>query len=107
MKISELPIGVWTQQYKKNVLQQLPDGTDKDETPLISDFKEYHTDTAVRFMVKMTTDQFKKAENVSLHKFFKLSKNLSLNSMVLFDLTGCLKRYENVMEILKDFLAFV
>ena len=30
VEISELPIGVWTQQYKENVLQPLLDGTETD-----------------------------------------------------------------------------
>lgn len=70
---------------------------------VISDYREYHTDTTVRFVVKMTAEQFRAATAVGLHKFFKLQKSLSLNSMVLFDANGVLKRYENVDTILREF----
>ena len=78
-------------------------GEEKKPTPMILDYKEYHTDTTVRFVVKFSPEQFREAEKTGLHKFFKLQKTLSLNSMVLFDHLGCLKRYESVNDILKEF----
>jgi DNA topoisomerase-2 len=106
IEITELPIGVWTQIYKESVLESYLHGQDVAEkkiAPTIIDYREYHTDTTVRFVVKMSTEQFKEADKVGFHKFFKLQKTLSLNSMVLFDPNGCLKRYENINEILKEF----
>lgn len=56
-------------------------GTEK-TPPLITDYKEYHTDTTVRFVVKMTEDKLAEAEAVGLHKVFKLQTSLTCNSMV-------------------------
>lgn len=70
---------------------------------VITDYREYHTDTTVRFVVKMTPDQFKVAHDAGIHKYFKLQKTLSLNSMVMFDHNGVLKRYDNINHILKEF----
>lgn len=57
-------------------------GTDK--TPaLISDYKEYHTDTTVKFVVKMTEEKLAQAEAAGLHKVFKLQTTLTCNSMVI------------------------
>jgi DNA topoisomerase-2 len=103
IEITELPIGTWTQAYKESVLEVMLHGEEKKPNPCITDYKEYHTDTTVRFVVKMTPEQFRTAEQVGLHKFFKLQKTLSLNSMVLFDHQGCLRRYESVTEILHEF----
>lgn len=73
-------------------------------TKIISrDYKEYHTDTTVRFVVKMNQEKLREAEITGLHKFFKLSATLTTNSMVLFDHLGCLKRYPDVSVILKEF----
>ena len=56
-------------------------GTDK--TPaLITDYKEYHTDTTVKFLVRMTEEKLAQAEAVGLHKVFKLQSSLTCNSMV-------------------------
>ncbi|XP_062894044.1 DNA topoisomerase 2-alpha [Mobula hypostoma] len=102
VEISELPVKTWTQVYKEQVLEPMLNGTDK--TPsLITDYKEYHTDTTVRFIITMTEQKLAEAELAGLHKVFKLNVPLTCNSMVLFDHVGCLKRYENVQEILKEF----
>lgn len=103
IEISELPIGVWTQKYKEDVLEVYLHGDDKNKNIHITDYREYHTDTTVRFTVKMTPEQFQAAQAAGIHKFFKLQKPLSLNSMVLFDENGCLKRYNSIMDIMRDF----
>lgn len=50
--------------------------------PLITDYREYHTDTTVKFVVKMTEEKLAEAERVGLHKVFKLQASLICNSMV-------------------------
>lgn len=102
IEITELPVRTWTQVYKEQVLEPMLNGTEK--TPaLISDYKEYHTDTTVKFVVKMTEEKLSQAEAAGLHKVFKLQTSLTCNSMVLFDHMGCLKKYETVQDILKEF----
>ncbi|XP_015928118.1 DNA topoisomerase 2-alpha [Parasteatoda tepidariorum] len=116
IEITELPVRVWTQAYKESVLETMlhgkDDGKDKKDDkgkkeekfiPLITDYKEYHTDTTVRFVVSMTPEKFNQARNQGFHKFFKLTTTFSLSSMVLFDHLGCLKKYESAIEILKEF----
>lgn len=49
---------------------------------LSSDYKEYHTDTTVRFIIKMSAEKLANAELAGLHKFFKLQTTFSTNSMV-------------------------
>ncbi|KAM6897501.1 DNA topoisomerase 2-alpha [Xenentodon cancila] len=102
IEISELPVKTWTQTYKENVLEPMLNGTEK-VPPLITDYKDYHTDTTVRFVVKMTEEKLREAEAAGLHKVFKLQSPLTCNSMVLFDHVGSLKKYDSVQVILKDF----
>ncbi|XP_008288013.1 DNA topoisomerase 2-alpha isoform X2 [Stegastes partitus] len=102
IEISELPVKSWTQVYKENVLEPMLNGTEK-VPPLITDYKEYHTDTTVRFVVTMTAEKLIEVEAAGLHKVFKLQSPLTCNSMVLFDHVGSLKKYESVQDILKDF----
>lgn len=69
------------QAYKESVLEPMLQGSDK--TPaLISDYKEYHTDTTVKFLVRMSEEKLAQAESVGLHKVFKLQSSLTCNSMV-------------------------
>jgi hypothetical protein len=46
------------------------------------DFKEYNTDTTVKFIVSLSRDKLVTAEREGLHKFFKLQGTTSLTSMV-------------------------
>ncbi|XP_018556739.1 DNA topoisomerase 2-beta isoform X2 [Lates calcarifer] len=102
IEITELPVRTWTQAYKESVLEPMLQGSDK--TPaLINDYKEYHTDTTVKFVVRMSEEKLAQAEAVGLHKVFKLQSSLTCNSMVLFDHMGCLKRYDSVQDILREF----
>ncbi|XP_072431341.1 DNA topoisomerase 2-beta isoform X2 [Chiloscyllium punctatum] len=102
IEITELPVRTWTQAYKEQVLEPMLNGTEK--TPaLINDYKEYHTDASVKFVVKMSEEKLAQAEAAGLHKVFKLQTTLTCNSMVLFDHMGCLKKYETVHDILKEF----
>ncbi|XP_071584697.1 DNA topoisomerase 2-alpha [Heliangelus exortis] len=102
IEITELPVRTWTQTYKEQVLEPMLNGTEK-TPPLITDYKEYHTDTTVKFVVKMTEEKLVEANSVGLHKVFKLQTNLTCNSMVLFDHVGFLKKYDSPQDILKEF----
>lgn len=102
IEITELPIRAWTQTYKETVLEPMLHGTDK--TPsFITDYKEYHTDTTVRFVVTLTPDKLNQARNQGIHKVFKLQTSISLSTMVLFDHLGCLKKYDSPDQILREF----
>ncbi|XP_037134365.1 DNA topoisomerase 2-alpha isoform X2 [Syngnathus acus] len=102
IEISELPVKTWTQTYKESVLEPMLNGTEKNP-PIITDYKEYHTDVTVRFVIKMTEERLLEMEAAGLHKVFKLQNPLTCKSMVLFDHAGSLKKYDSVLEILKDF----
>ena len=48
----------------------------------IRGYDEHNTDSTVRFIVKMTTENLAQAERVGLHKMFKLQTVISTGSMV-------------------------
>ena len=49
---------------------------------LHSDYKEYHTDTTVRFVVNVTAAKTEKAAVVGLYKKFKMESSISTANMV-------------------------
>lgn len=103
LRITELPIGKWTQDYK-SFLEGMMTGTDKSPSE-ISDFKENHTDTTVSFTVNATKekiDEFEK-EKDGLHGKFKLVTTISTNNMTLFDSQGKIHRYKTSLDILRMF----
>ena len=51
-------------------------------SPPPSDYKEYHTDTTVKFLVSMTQAKMEEAEAVGFHKKFKLEGSLNTSNLV-------------------------
>ncbi|XP_076228043.1 DNA topoisomerase 2 [Nomia melanderi] len=102
VEITELPVGNWTQTYKETVLEPMLHGTDK--TPaIITDYKEYNTDTSVHFVVILNRDKLVELERDGLHKAFKLQTTMTITSMCAFDENLCLKKYDSVLQIMKGF----
>lgn len=83
IEITELPIGTWTQTYKESILEPLLHGSEKSK-PVISDYKEYHTHTTVRFVVSFLPGEFHRldTEEGGFHRVFKLSSVFSTTTMV-------------------------
>merc|ERR1712176_654670 len=69
----------------------------------IEDFKEFHTETTVHFVITTTEAQMVKLQNTGLEKAFKMRTNLNLTNLILFDKSGKIKKYANEREILEDF----
>ena len=105
LEITELPVRTWTSPYKEE-LDKLATGDEKTGPAQIEEFRDYNTDITVRIVVKMKEEKMRQMETgKGLHSFFKLQTTMSTTSMVLFDHLGCLKKYETVEEILKDFFT--
>uniref|UniRef100_A0A8R1DUW9 DNA topoisomerase 2 n=1 Tax=Caenorhabditis japonica TaxID=281687 RepID=A0A8R1DUW9_CAEJA len=103
IEITELPVKMWTQDYKEKVLEGLMESSDK-KTPVITDYKEYHTDTTVKFVVKLAPGKLRELERgQDLHQVFKLQQIINTTCMVLFDATGCLRTYTSPEEITQEF----
>ena len=97
LEITELPVGVWTLQYKEELEQMMIGGE-------IIDFEDYSTHERVGIVVKMDKEKLRKVkEEKGLHAFLKLQTTISTTSMVLFDRNGCIKTYETVQDILEEF----
>ena len=102
LEITELPIKTWTQSYKEATIEPFLESDAKADCQ-ITDFKEYHTDVTVKFIVKMPADKLRKAEHKGLHHVFKLQSAINTTSMVLFDGAGCLRKFTNPEDICREF----
>lgn len=79
-------------------------GSEKQKA-LIADYKEYNTDTTIKFVVKCLPGQLTNMESEGLHKIFKLQTIITTGSMCAFDELGCLRCYQSVMDILEEFFT--
>jgi DNA topoisomerase-2 len=106
LRITELPIQKWTQDYKTFLDEMLVEDSKKRSPPDIKDFKENHTDTTVAFTItaeKANIDEWEKLAKGGLYANFKLAGSLSTSNMHLFDETKRIIKYANPEEILKVF----
>lgn len=102
IKISELPVRKWTQDYKE-FLDVMMTPSDKNKEPFIKDFREHNTDTKVHFELSLSEENMAIALAEGLVKKFKLTTTISTSNMHLFDNKGIIKKYDTPEQILEEF----
>ena len=107
VKINELPIGTWTQDYKE-FLETLVDSKKKDS--IVKDFNDNSTDMIVNFIIEFKSGTLKELLNKKIehgmngiHKFLKLYSIQSTTNMHLFNNKEQLKKYNSPEEIIDDY----
>ena len=102
IEIVELPLRKWTQDYK-DFLEGLMKPEKKDQQPFITDYKEYHTDTTVHFIVTLPEKNLEQAQQDGIYKKFKIQTTMSTTNMHLFSSEGLITRYNTPEEIITEF----
>ena len=114
IRITELPVGTWTMNYK-SFLESLADGVvDKDgkrAAPLLKDVVDSSTEVMVDFVVTFPKGKFNELDSMdgdangigAVEKMLKLTTTVSTTNMHLFDADCKLHKYANVEEIIADF----
>jgi DNA topoisomerase-2 len=107
IKINELPIGTWTQDYKE-FLETLIDSKNKDT--IVKDFNDNSTDIIVNFIIEFKFGILKELLDKKIehglngiHKFLKLYSIQSTTNMHLFNNKEQLKKYNSPEEIIDDY----
>uniref|UniRef100_A0A0K0EEJ7 DNA topoisomerase 2 n=1 Tax=Strongyloides stercoralis TaxID=6248 RepID=A0A0K0EEJ7_STRER len=90
--INELPIGLWTNDFKEKVLGPLY------EQKILKSYNEYHSNNNIHFVLFLNKSTVVPTKIVN-----SLTRTLSSKNMMLFDGNGNLKHYENTEGIFKDF----
>jgi len=104
IEVTELPLQSWTQDYKE-FLEGLVRPEKKEDPPFIHDYKEYHTDTQVRFVITLPADNLVAAIANGLEKKFKLTSRISTSNMHAFDADGRITKYASPEAVLQTFFA--
>ena len=89
--VDELPIGLWTDNFKEFLDNLL-------EEKVIKNVKNYSTPKKIRFVITESKDGI-----ICNEENLKLSKFIHTSNMVLFNEKGCIKKYDNVDEIIDEF----
>jgi DNA topoisomerase-2 len=101
IKITELPVGLWTNDYKE-YLEKLSEDPKLGIHSIINNSSETEIDFEIKFNSRETRRSFfeKDAEKV-----LKMNKSLSSRNMHLFDENGAIKKYKSAEDILEEFVG--
>jgi len=102
VEIVELPIRVWTQDYKDKLETIIR--AEKSPSP-IKDYSENNTPEKVHFVLKMVEKDFARlsATPGGFDELFKLTKQMSTTNLVAFDGQGRIHKYESPLDIMEEF----
>jgi DNA topoisomerase-2 len=115
--ITELPVGVWTKDYKTFLdemctVDKTKDGSKameyafgNDGQPLLKSFDDLYTDEEVKFVLYFDQDGFEelKSDLGDFEKRFRLSSSWRTTNMVAFDCESKITRYGSVGAILEAY----
>ena len=100
LEITELPIGVWTNEYKAML-----DGLVENNT--LKDFENQSSDVDVRFILRFPAKTLEglceEAGKLETMLKLKSTKGLSMTHIHLFNARGQIRKYANVQEIVDEF----
>ena len=104
--VKELPIGVWTDNYKNYLESIIIDKNNENKKQYIVDFVNNSTVKVVNFVIKFRQEDLlhfvKSNELTSILKLVD-SKNTNYSNMHLYTSKGTIAKYDTVEEILKEF----
>ncbi|KAL3807364.1 hypothetical protein ACHAXA_001702 [Cyclostephanos tholiformis] len=96
VSITELPVGVWTNDYRNSLLKMMSKAE-------IMSFTENHTTSTVSFDIKINISKLQRYLQVDIHNIFKLQNSLSTRNMHAFTDDMRIVRYNTPQEIADSF----
>jgi DNA topoisomerase-2 len=107
IKIKELPIGYWTDDFKQHIENLMEVDKNKKQKTFIKDYNDMSTDRVVDFEIVLNEpiDESKDSNNIynNFEKTMKLYSTLSTNNMHLFNDEEKLTKYSDVKEIIDSY----
>jgi DNA topoisomerase-2 len=113
IRVTELPVGYWTDDFKEHLENLIEPGNDKDGkkiVPIVKDYDDMSKDTTIDFTITFSKGKLEEYENVKgengcngVEKLLKLTTTNTTTNMHLFNAEEQLKKYENVSQIIDDY----
>ena len=113
IKVTELPVGFWTEDFKELVELLIEPGNDKEGKKIQSSIKDYDDmskDTNIDFTITFVKGKLNELEGTKaeygcngIHKLLKLYSTNSTTNMHLFSAEDKLRKYESVNDIIDDY----
>jgi DNA topoisomerase-2 len=110
IRVTELPVGYWTEDFKELIEGLIEPGVDKDGKKLsaiVKDYEDMSKDTNVDFTITFMKGKLEELECIKhehncngLEKLLKLYTTNTTTNMHLFDAKDTLQKYNKVSEII-------
>ena len=110
IKVTELPVGYWTEDFKElleELIEPSPSKDGKKVSAVVKDYDDMSKDTNVDFTITFAKGKLEELEQSSadydcngLEKLLKLFTTNTTTNMHLFDANDILQKYEKVTEII-------
>jgi len=110
LKITELPIGVWTEKYKETIESFLIDSKNPNKKQFVRNYISQSTDCDIDFEIVFAPGVLASlnkpdTQNITkLEKFFKLVSTINSSNMVYYDRNNCIKKTNSIFDILDEFI---
>ena len=113
VRVTELPVGFWTEDFKELLEKLIEPGQDKDGKKIVSVVKDYDDmskDTNVDFTITFVKGKLEELEKSKgdyacngLEKLLKLYTTNTTTNMHLFDADDKLQKYEKISDIIDKY----
>jgi DNA topoisomerase-2 len=110
IRVTELPVGYWTEDFKELLESLIEPGVDKDGkkiSPVIKDYDDMSKDTNVDFTITFAKGKLEELESNKgdygcngLEKLLKLYTTNTTTNMHLFDSNDTLQKYDKISDII-------
>ena len=108
IRVIELPVGYWTDDFKELLEQLIDPGQDKAGKkilPTVKDYEDMSKDTNVDFTIHFMKGKMEELGNPGIEKVLKLATTCTSTNMHLFDANDKLKKYDTVEAIIDDYFV--
>jgi DNA topoisomerase-2 len=108
IRVTELPVGYWTDDFKElleHLIEPGQDKTGKKILPTVKDYEDMSKDTNVDFTVQFVKGKMEELGNPGIEKVLKLTTTCTSTNMHLFDANDKLKKYDTVKAIIDDYFV--
>lgn len=109
VKITELPVGLWTKDYKV-FLDELAQADTKDSKtdegkPILKGFDDLYNDLEVTFVLYLDADYYDEVKRKPdmFEKKFKLTTSWKTTNMCAFDNEKTIMKYDTIGDLLEDY----
>ena len=113
IRVTELPIGFWTQDFKDHLesLMETTNNKGKKKNPIVKDYNDMSTDTMVDFTITLYKGMFNKMISKMTYPYgtnelenkLKLITTKSTSNLHLFDSQQRMRKFEKVEDIIDEY----